>query len=71
MRDCFAHDGIKRIGVIDQYQCGIFERVDGWFKGLGLKFEVTPQINGCLMHQGKKCIRNYNFLRWQALEGGK
>ena len=71
MRDCFAHDGIKRIGVIDQYQCGIFERVDGWFKGLGLKFEVTPQINGCLMHQGKKCIRNYTFSRWQALEGGK
>jgi len=71
MHDCFAHDGIKRIGVIDQYQCGIFERVDGWFKGLGLKFEVTPQINGCLMHQGKKCIRNYTFSRWQALEGGK
>ena len=71
MHECFAHDGMKRIGVLDLYQCGIYERVEGWFKGLGLKFEVTPQINGCLMHQGKKCIRNYTFSRWQALEGGK
>ncbi len=62
MHECFAYDGIKRIGVIDQYQCGIFERVEGWFKGVGLKFKVTPKINGCLKHQGKKCIRFYTFL---------
>ena len=66
MHECFAHDGMKRIGVLDLYQCGIFERVEGWFKGLGLKFEVTPQINGCLMFQKKKCIRNYTFSRWQT-----
>ena len=66
MHECFAYDGMKRIGFIDQYQCGIYERVDGWFKGLGLKFEVTPQINGCLMFQKKKCIRNYTFSRWQT-----
>ena len=66
MQECFAHDGMKRIGVLDQYQCGIYDRVEGWFKGLGLKFEVTPQINGCLMFQKKKCIRNYTFSRWQT-----
>ncbi len=61
MLQCFAHDGIKRIGVIDQYICGIYDRIEGWFEGLGLKFSVSPQIIGCLMHEGQKCIRNYTF----------
>jgi len=64
MYECFAYDGMKRIGVIDQYQCGIYNRVEAWFKGLGLKFEATPQFKGCLMFQGKKCIRKYTFLKW-------
>lgn len=66
MNECFAHDGIERIGCLDLYQCGIYDRVEGWFKGSGLKFEVSPQINGCLMFQGKKCIRIYTFSRWQT-----
>jgi hypothetical protein len=61
MYQCFAHGGIKRIGVIDQYKCGIYDRIDGWFEGLGLKFSVIPQINECLMHKGQKCIRKYIF----------
>lgn len=61
MRQCFAHDGIKRIGVIEQYQCGIYERIEGWYKGLGLKFDVNPQITGCLMQYDKKCVRYYKF----------
>lgn len=62
MHQCFAHDGIKRIGVIDQYQCGIYERIEGWLEGLGIKYKVLPQISGCLIHQGKKCIRKYTLL---------
>ncbi|MFX0070297.1 MAG: DUF6125 family protein [Candidatus Hermodarchaeota archaeon] len=61
MHQCFAHDGIKRIGVIEQYNCGIYDRIEGWFEGLGIKYGVYPQINGCLKYQGKKCIRNYSF----------
>jgi len=62
MHECFAHDGIKRIGVIDQYECGIYDRIEGWFEGLGIKFSVSPRIDGCLMNQGKKCVRNYKFI---------
>ena len=61
MQQCFAYDGIKRIGVLDQYICGIYDRIEGWFEGLGIKFKVTPQIDGCLMHKGEKCIRNFFF----------
>ena len=61
MRQCFAHDGIKRIGVIDQYVCGIYDRIEGWFEGLGIKYKASPQINGCLMYEGKKCVKRYTF----------
>ena len=29
--NCFAYDGIKQLGAIEQYQCGIFERIYGWY----------------------------------------
>ncbi|MFX1340920.1 MAG: DUF6125 family protein [Promethearchaeota archaeon] len=61
MLQCFAHDGRKRIGVIDEYKCGIYDRIDGWFEGLGLKFSISPKIEGCLMHKGQRCIRKYVF----------
>jgi len=61
MHKCFAYDGIKRIGVLDDYVCGIYDRIEGWFEGLGMKFDVSPQINNCLMNEGKKCIRTFKF----------
>lgn len=61
MHQCFAHDGITRIGIIDQYNCGIYDRIEGWFEGLGLKFKVSPQIDKCLIYKGKKCVRKYTF----------
>ncbi|MHA2366814.1 MAG: DUF6125 family protein [Candidatus Hodarchaeales archaeon] len=59
MRDCFAYQGVKRIGAIANYECGIFERIEGWFDGLGIKYNVVPDLNGCLMHQRQECIRDY------------
>ena len=32
---CFAYEGIKALGVIEQYECGIMDRVEGWFDTLG------------------------------------
>ena len=43
---CFAHDGIKALGVIDQYECGIMDRVESWFDSLGIKYEVKPTVLG-------------------------
>ncbi|MBI9076988.1 MAG: hypothetical protein JEZ02_16385 [Desulfatibacillum sp.] len=56
---CFAYKGVKRIGALDDYDCGIFYRVETWLKELGIGFQVTPEVHGCLIHQGKPCYREY------------
>ena len=61
MRQCFAHDGIKRIGAIDTYQCGIFDRIQGWFEGMGISYTVTPEVTVCMMHEQGRCHRDYRF----------
>jgi hypothetical protein len=61
MRQCFAYDGMQRMGVIDQYQCGIFERIQGWFDGLEIKYSVTPQVEGCMMRDQGQCYRDLRF----------
>jgi hypothetical protein len=59
--NCFAYKGVKRLGVIDQYQCGILERIYGWFDGLGIKYSASPRVDGCMMHTDGKCFRNISF----------
>jgi hypothetical protein len=61
MQKCFAYEGVKRIGAIDGYNCGIYDRIDGWLEGIGLEFDVSPKIEGCLIHQGEKCVRIYKI----------
>ncbi len=61
MQECFAYDGIKKIGAIDKYQCGIFERFKGWFNGLGIEYTVTPQVDVCMMHIDGKCFRDFKL----------
>jgi len=58
---CFAHDGIKALGVIDKYECGIMDRVESWFDSLGIKYEVKPKVIGCMMHTEGECYRDYTF----------
>ena len=58
---CFAHDGIKKMGAIDGYDCGIFARVAGWFDGLGIEYEITPPVEGCMMHTDGTCFRDFTF----------
>ena len=58
---CFAHDGVSKFGFIDVYQCGIVIRVQGWLEGLGVKYDMIPEFNGCLMHQNGKCEIEFRF----------
>ncbi len=60
-RQCFAHDGIKALGVIDQYECGVMGRVESWFDSLGVKYEVEPKVTQCMMHTEGQCYRDYTF----------
>ena len=61
MNPCFTYNGIKGLGVIDKYECGIFDRIEGWFDALDIKHSVAPKIEGCLMHTNGNCFRDYSF----------
>jgi hypothetical protein len=61
MDNCWAYNGIVRMGVIDKYQCAIFSRIEGWFRALEIDYDVKPPVNGCLMHTQGICSRDYNF----------
>jgi hypothetical protein len=60
-KSCFAYEGVKALGVIDSYECGIMLRIDTWLDTLGIKYEVEPKITGCMMHTDGKCFRDYRF----------
>ncbi len=61
MQTCFAYEGVKRLGAIEHYQCGIFERIEGWLEGLGVSYTVEPRVDGCMMLTLGYCFRNYSL----------
>ena len=61
MHSCFAYNGIKMMGVIDQYECVVFDRIEGWFGELGIEYTVTPKVTGCMMHTEGNCYREYRL----------
>ncbi len=61
VQSCFAYDGVNNIGVIDQYECGIFERIKGWLEALDIKYSIAPEVNGCMMHTDGRCYREFRL----------
>jgi hypothetical protein len=59
--ECFAFEGVKKFGMADIYQCGVAIRVKGWFEGLGVRYKMNPDFNGCLMHTNGKCEIEFKF----------
>jgi hypothetical protein len=59
--ECFAYKGMSRIGVIDNYECGVMYRVECWLELLGLKFTSSPQITHCQMHAQGHCSGEFRF----------
>lgn len=59
--ECFAYKGIKRIGVIESYECGIFDRIYAWFAALGVGCSVVPDVEHCTMHRDGSCVRELRF----------
>ncbi len=58
---CFAHDGVAGLGLIDQYECGIFERIYGWLDALGVGFAAVPDTLECLLHTRGACARRLSL----------
>ena len=60
-RKCFAYKGMKHIGVIDKYECGVIYRVACWIDSLGVEYIVNPQITGCLMLASGTCSGDFSL----------
>ena len=59
--DCFAHRGMEKAGFISDYECGIFERIEGWFDAMGLEYKRTPDLSRCLKYKGEDCMVTVKF----------
>jgi hypothetical protein len=61
VRHCFAHEGMTKLGIADQYECAIYERFDAWLEVLKVAYSVQPPLNGCQMQRQGHCTREYQF----------
>lgn len=52
---CFAYKGMKQIGAIDGYRCGVIYRIECWLEALGIAYSASTRIEGCLMHEKGIC----------------
>jgi hypothetical protein len=61
MQHCFAYEGMKRMGVIEQYQCGVIYRIQCWLSVLGLNCRFDPPVGLCLLQRTGKCSGEIRF----------
>ncbi len=63
MRDneCFAYKGIKRLGVIEDYECGVIFRIECWMRAFGLIYESDNPSKKCLFHHEGRCKKQLKF----------
>ena len=60
--ECFAYKGMKQIGIVDGYRCGVMYRIECWLEALGIKYEIDPKIDKCLMHEKGSCFGNIRVI---------
>jgi hypothetical protein len=61
-KECFAYKGMKRMGLLDGYECGVIYRIECWFENLGIKFNTHPTIGRCMMHEKGYCRGAFEIL---------
>ena len=60
-RGCFAYNGVKMLNVEDEYECGPLYRIKCWLDVLGIKYEMAPNVNQCIMKQAGKCSGRFEI----------
>ena len=58
----FAYKGMKKIGIIDGYNCGVMYRIECWLEAMGIPFSVNPKISKCMMHEKGACSGNIRVM---------
>jgi len=53
--ECFAFKGMKQIGIIDRYRCGVMYRIECWLEALDIEYRMQPKIDTCIMHDTGAC----------------
>jgi len=61
VRECFAHRGMEKTGLLKDYECGIFERIAGWLDAMKLTYTVEPDLFRCLKFKGQECEVTIKF----------
>jgi hypothetical protein len=60
-KKCFAYNGMKMLGVVDKYECGVIYRVECWLAGLGIRYEVSPKIVTCVSPDEGRCSGDFRL----------
>ncbi len=59
---CWAHEGMKKLGVEKEYECGVFYRVECWLKNMGVKYKMEPRMKTCQLNEKATCEGDIRFL---------
>ncbi|MGE5370618.1 MAG: hypothetical protein ACM3QZ_01405 [Solirubrobacterales bacterium] len=59
--NCFVFQGVNKLGLISQYQCGVIERCKTWLDTLGVKYALTPENQGCQKLKTNGCVWEFRF----------
>lgn len=58
---CFAHESVTKAGIADDYECGIFARIQGWVDAHGFQRELEPPLGKCLKVLGAECVYTFTL----------
>jgi hypothetical protein len=46
---------MKKIGIIDGYNCGVMYRIECWLEAMGIPFDFSPTISKSMMLEKGAC----------------
>lgn len=58
---CFAFKGMKQMGQIEAYECGVLYRLGCWLEALEVPYTMEPRPVRCLMLDGGTCSGDFTF----------
>jgi len=59
---------LQKLGILDNYRCGVMFRIECWLENLGITYEMNPKIDTCIMSANHGCPGS---IRVNFLGGGK